>query len=351
MTIPVYRQIGLPAFQNKTYTSRAAAAAAVLGDVELVQDCLTGLVHNRLFDSGLLLYDENYQNEQAESVVFQDHLLDVINVIRRHFAHLKTGIEIGCGKGFFLEKLHQSGFDVTGFDPAYQGDRPYVIKKYYSGNVDMACDYMILRHVLEHISNPVNFLQQLAEQCNGRRYIFIEVPCFNWIMDNHAFYDIFYEHCNYFCQDFLLDCFGDVLESGHLFGGQYLYIVADLNTFKLPSRENVKNVPPLNIAHDIDRILSRIDMNFPVYIWGAGAKGTTLANLLFQQNVHIEALIDISPAKQNRFVGLSGAPIISPEQALHLTGANVIIMNPMYQNEIVQSIKNFNVKIIEVVNG
>jgi hypothetical protein len=43
-----------------------------------------------------------------------------------------------------------------------------------------------------------------------------------------SWFDLFYEHVNYFRLDDLRRMFGTVHEAGHLFGGQYLYIVADL---------------------------------------------------------------------------------------------------------------------------
>ncbi|MFA6103029.1 MAG: class I SAM-dependent methyltransferase [Victivallaceae bacterium] len=344
----IYSQIGLPAFQNKTYVTPEEARKATVGDVELIQDLHTGLVHNHLFRPDILEYDESYQNEQAGSGIFRNHLQDVMSLVKKYFAHLNKGAEIGCGKGFFLEMLRRERLNITGFDPAYQGNSPYVIKEYYNGTLGYHADYVILRHVLEHIDDPFSFLQKISQDTNGNCYIYIEVPCFDWIIKNRAFYDIFYEHSNYFSAEILQECFTEVLDAGHLFGGQYLYIVANLSTFKYPQRQNVHVYSKLNILGQLNHIINETDFSLPTYIWGAGAKGATLVNLLFKRGIHVEAMIDINPKKQNRFIGLSAARIVSPDNAEKLEKANVIVMNPLYLDEIASLTKNLHPTIIEV---
>lgn len=85
----------------------------------------------------------------------------------RKFFHGKKIIEIGCGKGYFLEMLRKNGFDVTGFDPAYEGDNPYIVKDYYSDQYShLNADLIILRHTLEHIDDPLKFLHSIATAVN-----------------------------------------------------------------------------------------------------------------------------------------------------------------------------------------
>ena len=91
----------------------------------------------------------------------------------------------------------------------------------------------LLRHVLEHIQDPVSFLAEIANANQGGQ-IYIEVPCFDWILEHKAWFDLFYEHVNYFRLDDLRRMFGTVHEAGHLFGGQYLYVVADLASLRDP---------------------------------------------------------------------------------------------------------------------
>ena len=232
-----YRELfkvdGLPVFQNKMFTDRVSALSSPKGDITLVQDINTGLIFNSTFESSLLVYDEDYQNEQAFSGVFQRHLGDVEAVIRRHFSG-KSLIEVGCGKGYFLEYLIQAGYQITGIDTAYEGNNPNIVKAIFKPELGLTAEGGILRHVLEHIPDPFEFLASIAEANGGKGVVYIEVPCLDWICQHRAWFDVFYEHVNYFRLVDFHRMFGTIYEIGHIFGGQYLYVVAELASLQKP---------------------------------------------------------------------------------------------------------------------
>ena len=331
----LYRQTALPAFQNKIYATPEDARSATLGDVELVQDPISGLVRNRAFDASLLGYDEEYQNEQAFSATFREHLQVVLTTLRRHIGPEETGIEIGCGKGYFLEMMLAAGANIRGYDPSYQGSNPRVLREYFGVTHAPPPDYVVLRHVLEHIQSPWDFLDKVRSQCRGDTKIYIEVPCFDWVVDNRAFYDIFYEHVNYFTVESLGNAFDGQYELGHLFGGQYLYAVACLGDFRVPGRFSGKRFGPLSLdAYLLELLAKRENPPRPLYVWGAGAKGVTFSNLLVRAGIEIAALVDINPAKQGRFAGGTGLAIVSPDALINAPAMDIFVMNPIYVPEI-----------------
>ena len=114
----LYRATGLPVLQNRTFADAESARASASADMVLVQDERSGLVFNAAFDADKLSYDADYQNEQAHSGQFQKHLSDVEGIIAKHFKGQEL-IEVGCGKGYFLELLKGLGYSITGIDPAY----------------------------------------------------------------------------------------------------------------------------------------------------------------------------------------------------------------------------------------
>lgn len=91
--------------------------------------------------------------------------------------------------------------DITGFDPTYEGHNDRIRKEYFSPGIIDRADGLVLRHVLEHVQQPVQFLKQIAEANGHAGRIYIEVPCFDWIREHNAWFDIFYEHVNYFRLD------------------------------------------------------------------------------------------------------------------------------------------------------
>jgi hypothetical protein len=44
-------------------------------------------------------------------------------------------VEVGCGKGLFLEMLLTEGFDIDGFDPTYEGSNSRILREYFRPGV------------------------------------------------------------------------------------------------------------------------------------------------------------------------------------------------------------------------
>lgn len=340
----IYSQSKFPIFQNLTYDTPELAKTCPTGEIRLVEDIQTGLVHNAAFAFDKMQYDVNYQNEQALSSRFQQHLSEIAEIVETNLGK-KSIVEVGCGKGYFLELLLDKGFDVTGFDPTYEGSNPRVIKNYFDINSNITASGIVLRHVLEHIQNPVDFLLGLRNSNTNDGLIYIEVPCFDWICKKRAWFDIFYEHVNYFRIDDFYRMFDVVLEAGHVFGGQYIYVVAKLNSLKKPviDFENRINFP--------DNFTVGINTHIAPYtaVWGGASKGVIFSLLKSRAGYPVDMVIDINPAKQNRYLPLTGLQVHSPEYAISMLPENAVIyvMNSNYLEEI-REMSNSKFKLIGV---
>jgi SAM-dependent methyltransferase len=339
----LYQQDDFPIFQNRMYDSKEEAIACPKGNIRLAEDLKTGLVYNDAFSPALMVYDGNYQNEQAISPLFQHHLEAVATTIDRSIGreHL---VEVGCGKGYFLEMLTAKGFDITGFDPTYEGDNPRVKREYFAPGAIEKANGLILRHVLEHIHNPVDFLEQLKEANGGSGKIYIEVPCFEWICEHKAWFDIFYEHVNYFRLADFTRMFGKLIESGKLFGGQYLYVIAELSSLRIPLIDINNRVSfPSDFTGNIAE-QNRTGQDRTA-IWGGASKGVIFALLKARTGQPVSTVIDINPAKQSRFLPGTGLQVKSPAQGLAnlQSGSTIYVMNSNYLEEIKQmSSHSFN---------
>ncbi len=339
----IYRAEQLPVFQNQMFASHAEAVACTRGDIVLVQNLRTGLLYNRSFHPELMDYGPEYQNEQAFSTVFRDHLDEVTNVIQHHFYGLSV-IEIGCGKGHFLEHLQLLGFSITGLDPAYEGNSSQVIKAPFTPTLALTADGIILRHVLEHVPKPLDFLAAIRDANGGKGKIYLEVPCFDWICRQRAWFDIYYEHVNYFrCDDFLR-MFGNIYETGHFFGGQYLYVVADLATLHPPEYcdESRVELPPdflggiTHYAAILKAQKTKHGIRNQTAIWGGASKGVIFALYMQRAGAKVDFVVDINPAKQGKYLGATGLRVYSPEDVLSLLdiGSVIFVMNGNYLSEI-----------------
>jgi SAM-dependent methyltransferase len=327
----------IPAYQNKMFDSLEAARHCPTGDVVLVQDMQSGLVFNDSYDPDKLSYDETYQNEQALSPVFRRHIDAVLEKIDRRFSG-KQILEIGCGKGTFLDLLRQRGHDAIGVDPAYEGDAPYIHKHHFDDSLDIQAGGIILRHVLEHIPQPLEFLRSVAVANGGQGQIYIEVPCLDWIMRHKAWFDIFYEHVNYFRLSDFKRMFGKVSEAGHLFGEQYIYVIADLDSLRSPSEVGTPEAVafPENFFREFDELAGAASTARSRAVWGAAAKGVMFSHHLSKRGVSLDFAIDINPAKQGKYLAGSALPVLAPEHGLArlASGDDVFVMNSNYIDEI-----------------
>jgi SAM-dependent methyltransferase len=346
----IYRAEQLPVSQNRMFRSPKDARHCVKGDMVLVRDIETGLIFNRAFRPELMQYDADYQNEQAVSSVFRAHLNEITEIIHTHF-HGQSLIEVGCGKGYFLEHLHAQGFRITGLDPTYEGDSPNVIKTYFTPEIGLSADGILLRHVLEHVQNPVEFLRNIRDANGGAGRAYIEVPCFDWICQHRAWFDIFYEHVNYFRGSDFQRIFGKVHEAGHIFGGQYLYVVAELATLRTPYLDKTDDfafpADFLGTVTDYAKMLRDRDPQTQQHtiIWGGASKGVIFALFMQRAGANIDFIIDINPAKQDKYLAAVGLKVFSPEEAMtHVEpGSTIFVMNGNYLPEIRQmTLNQFN---------
>lgn len=334
------RLSGLPVYQNKMFPTAQAARDCERGDLVLVQDATTGLVHNEAFDPALLSYDESYQNEQGHSGAFKAHLDEVLDLVGRHFAGGSI-LEVGCGKGVFLDMMRQRGLQATGIDPAYEGDAPHIVRASFAPGLGVGADAVVMRHTLEHIPDPIAFLDLIRRANDGRGLVYIEVPCLDWILAHRAWFDFFYEHVNYFRLDDFHRMFGRVLASGRLFGGQYLYVVADLSTLR-DARAMAPAEPvslPEGFFAGIDRCLALAGGRGRKVVWGAAAKGVMFAHHVVARGLALDFAIDINPAKQSGHLAGTGLEVLSPESGLARlsAGDQVFVMNSNYLGEIVRA--------------
>ena len=335
-----------PIFQNVLYDTPELAMKCKVADIEIEQDKETGLIYNKKFNPKLMYYDEEYHNEQQFSETFKNHLNNVKDIITRNFDK-NSILEIGCGDGYFLEFLHNNGFDIEGMDPSYKGNNINIKKEYYTENSGKIYNAIILRHVLEHLEDPYTFLLNLKNANKNNGLIYIEAPNLNYINDHCIFTNFFYEYVTYFRLNDLESMFDSILESGTIFNEQYIYIVARLDSLKLP----VKTDDFYLNKNFFDKLNNYIDIikksNSKKVIWGCSSKGVIFSILLNKNDAKADYFVDIKPNKQNKYM-----PIISNKDGYgkvhsydtikkYLDNDSIIfIMNSNYKNEIINFTNN-----------
>jgi Methyltransferase domain/C-methyltransferase C-terminal domain len=331
-----------------------------LAEISLWENKKIGFTENRAFDPEQITYDENYQNFQGLSAAFEDHMAGMAEIIDRHYPKSSKIIEVGCGKGDFLKLLWSKNYqNILGYDATYDGDWDKIEKRYLTANdKEIKANVVILRHTLEHIKDPFAFLEMIKNITSVDSHILIEVPCFDWIRENQTFFDITYEHVNYFNLESLSELFDNqYIEKGHVFNNQYIFVLARLKDlsekFGQIYRED-KEWKQLRFEELFPELeyqfetLSNSIGNRPAYIWGAATKGCLFMHHLRRYDDkfygQFKGAIDINPKKTNKFLPGTAIPIIGSEEYQKNTSNDdvILVSNPNYYDEICNQVKKIN---------
>jgi hypothetical protein len=85
-----------------------------------------------------------------------------------------------------------------------------------------------------------------------------------------------------------------------------------------------------------------VNNNEKVCIWGGGSKGVIFSLLRQRESLPVDFVIDVNPAKQGKYLPLTGLLVQSPEDVLSKLpiGSSIYVMNSNYLEEIKQISKN-----------
>jgi SAM-dependent methyltransferase len=345
------------------------ATAYPTGEIALAFCLECGFIGNARFNTELVRYNNDYEEQQSFSPRFNAFAEELaLGLIGRHGLRNKTVLEIGCGKGDFLVLLCRLGNNHgIGVDPTYVarhdsddlGGRVTFIQDFYSARYSyLKADMICCRHTLEHISDTADFMQTIREAIGGQTdtLVVFELPDVLRVLNELAFWDIYYEHCSYFSLGSLARLFRrsgfDVLRMAKEYDGQYLVIEARPSVARsggrLTEEDDLAELKaavarfregcPRNIATWRRRVAQFRARGKRVAIWGSGSKCVAFLNAL---DIHDEigAVVDVNPYRHNKYLPGTGKRIAAPEELKEYRPDVVIAMNPIYLEEIRDSLR------------
>jgi SAM-dependent methyltransferase len=358
-----HSQDGVPSHSVLMLDSQEEALGFPKGSLRIAFCPACGFVTNTVFDVSLNAYSTSYEESQAFSPrfnVFAEELAQ--RWIDTYDIRGKTVLEIGCGKGSFLELICRLGDNRgIGVDPSARYDRledqsriTLVQDLYSEKHRDLPADVVICRHTLEHIGPVGDFMRTVRAAIGDRpeTVVLFELPDVQRVLDDLGFWDVYYEHCSYFSAGSLARLFRrtgfEVLDVRREYDDQYLTLDAKPSTAPAPGT-------PLPIEDDIDRLTASVDRfgtELPPrldawrtelreiragggtsVVWGGGSKGVTYINTL-QVGDAVTAMVDINPFMQGKFIAGAGLEIVAPERLTEIRPDYVFLMNPIYADEV-----------------
>jgi SAM-dependent methyltransferase len=353
------RRKAVPVSQNLLISDQKTAEVVPRGTLTLAVCSECGFFFNQTFDPAKVGYGQDYDNTQTHSPLFIKYIEELVDylVFEKGIQNCQI-VEVGCGKGLFLRKLVQvpgSGNRGYGFDPSYTGPeidlegRLKFEKRYYGPeHAEIPADVVICRHVIEHVPDPLTLLATIKRTLrhSPQAKVFFETPCGEWILCHRVFWDFFYEHCSYFTADSLTTAFEAtgfrVGSIRNVFEQQYLWAEATASDQTPSVTKRAGYIPDLarefaKSEHELKKLLREMVRTFAskggVALWGAGAKGVTLANLIDPQRHWIACVVDLNPQKQGHYIPGTGHPIVGYQEMIRYGVNTVILMNPNYHQE------------------
>jgi hypothetical protein len=360
-----YRVQDVPAHSCLMLSSRQEALAFPRGDIELGFCNGCGFIGNVRFDPGLNRYSASYEETQAYSPRFLRFLDEMWEeqIARFGLGPGMTALEIGCGKGEFLVGLcEKSGSAGVGLDPAYRPERTRsaalermtFIRDFYGPRyAHLQADYVCCRHTLEHIAPVRDFVRLVRETIGDRRHVnvFFELPDMERVLQQGAFWDVYYEHCSYFTRGSLARLFRaagfDVRRLYKAYDDQYLMLEAQPAAAPtdplLPQENDLATISSLvgrfqrQVGKRLQSLAETVAQHrargHRVAIWGSGSKCVSLISSL-RLGPELVAVVDINPNKHGKFLAGSGLEIVSPDTLRSLRPEVVLVMNSIYTDEI-----------------
>ncbi len=371
---PLYQVQSVPLHSCILLDTADAARSFPRRDIELVLCPNCGFAFNAIFDVAAMAYAANFEESQHFSDTFNAFARDLVDdIVRICDAPGKRIVEIGCGKGEFLDRLcRAAGATGVGIDPAYRADPgrtsgvtglQFLPERFGPAHYGLPADLVVCRHTLEHIAPVGDFVGTIRRMIGAREDVWVvfETPDFARVLEEGAFWDIYYEHCSYFSTGSLARLFRatkfDVVDLELDFNDQYIILNAR------PSSALTR--PTLPLEMDEHRLFAAIDA-FPKVvgatiekwkrvvlgahaagkrpvIWGSGSKGVSFLTTMGIKD-EIACVVDINPYRQGKFMPGSGHEIVAPAELKKYKPEAVIVMNPAYVREIGADLEMMGVK-------
>ena len=372
-----YAQRDVPVNSCLLLQSPGEAGSLPRGSLELAWCAACGFVWNAAFDPAQAEYSPRYEETQSFSEHFSSFARDLAKRwVDQYDLHGGTVLEIGCGKGEFLVAMMEAGAGRgVGIDPGTHPERleapaasriEWIVDFYGERYAAVRADAVVCRHTLEHIQPVAEFVGTVRRSIGDRRDVVVlfEVPDVARVLEEAAFWDVYYEHCSYFTAGSLARLFRaegfEVLDARLEYDDQYVVVEAR----PAVASGAVGPQVPSAVEDDLDRLAAGVE-SFPAaidqavdgwrrritevtasggraVIWGAGSKGVAFLQALGPCGVDLA--VDINPHKHGTYLPGGAQRVVAPEHLQAEPPDLVVAMNPVYVPEIQRDLRRLGVE-------
>lgn len=359
-----YEQDRVPVHSCRLVPTLDEALRFPRGSLRLAFCAGCGFIFNDAFDGSVQDYGVAYEETQGFSPAFRAFARGLAERwIDRYDLRGKTLLEIGCGKGEFLELVCELGDNAgIGIDPALVEERlddaagrgiTPLPELYEERHCALAADAVLCRHTLEHIAEVADFLGLIRRSLAARldTPVLFDLPDVVRVLREPAFWDVYYEHASYFSPGSLGRLFRragfEILDLTRDYDDQYLVLEAKPTNW------------PQNVPHPLEESLGELwedAQRFSravaetaerwrtfltraraagqrVAVWGAGSKAVAFLTTVAADG-DVAFAVDVNPYKQGMFLAGTGHRVVGPDDLPAEPPDVVVAMNAVYVDEI-----------------
>jgi len=290
-------------------------------------DC--GHIFNMSFDYAQVPYRDKPNLMFNKGRLWSAFINDIKSKLVSQLGSSPTVVEIGFGDGSFIHALSKQigAGRFVGFDP--HGAQSDILALEFKAELfdplvhyeELKPDLIVSRHVLEHLTNPLEFLQSLsfvATQTEHSSLAYFEVPCVDRVLETGRTVDLYYEHNSQFTtKSFkrMLEKSGVEIEKvGHGYDGEVIYAIARITALEQHQNTVAQSKTyarsTATALRNIKQKLSELVKNGgSIAVWGGTGKSAAFINRYDLDAERFPVVVDSDRSKVGTFVPGTGQEI------------------------------------------
>ena len=292
----------------------------------------------------------------------QNKLLYLLEWIGKDYIKNKRVLEIGSGSGHLARIIAEQAKSVTIVEPnkslnndLLPEENINLISGHYQYNRSMGLfDLVICRQVIEHIQNPINFVNDIISCLKPDGYAYLEVPNADYIYANNMIWDFHFQHIHYFTFSSFINAVKqaglyynrdislmDKHDMGFLFSKQP-------KNHEIPKHRKNSNISSEIVFESIKdkykSLLNSIDGRIALY--GANTHGSVFLNIMDDYSSIIDVTFDDSEYLYNYFLfNKEGKISIQKPRSIEINQFdNIIITAYLHEKSIRENLSNLDYK-------
>lgn len=323
-------------------------------EIEIVQCSRCGYVYNTKFDNNKMqkaYYSGEYITPMVLSKTMNSYIKFLRDKIKQYAKQDSIFLEIAPGGCDLLFALCRDSKFIYSIDPS---TTPSILLKdvknvqhikdcfsYDTINhkLSYGVDFIISRHLIEHIDMPRKFLEDIVKIITNNGIIYLETPNVLNIFESKRFYEIRHEHCGYYQNATLINIMKELgcelLECLDLYDGQWLGWFFKKNNNFYQENEKFKvfdKVLGIELINEKNKLESYLLNYKKIAIYGGGSHANSLITYLSSEICKkIVCAIDKDERRQGTYLQNSNILILKPSIESLRNIECVVMAMPIYE--------------------